>query len=502
MIEDKFNPEIIEQMKTVIIGRYSSTKTMNAAMKRFGIRASVKYSVKVCDSEKDHGKKMDSNTVIYGDKDSMTTIELCSINKHYFLNFDIDNHLYNHVLLKCGFKKTGKTEHPSMFNLITKLYRLTKNYHAEQTDEIVSEDERFEPYYDEPDVIEPFIRITLMDGKVLTSSLHQHVDKIYKPNKFTNMKAHTKKTYSNTHQKVERLKKKLEEFKKKQKNNETDFETMKNKNKKFNKITKKEGLGDKAWKKLKQIEQTTQLRENYIKQLNKIKELSDTDLICNNIKLNEKINDKNVFYVDFECFAKDVHKSYGACMVKRGESKIETFIGKNVVTQILELLPDKSLIYAHNLGYDGRIILSELPENELKIKHCITKGSLMYELEINYNNKTLIFRDSMAMIASKLKNFPAMFGEAYGKDFKIRKEVYPYQYYNKKNLKHFNTKTLGDIKEACRFIADKKIVQIYDKIDELKNFNIQDLVRILIKEKINDLKVIFGKTSMVKICNQ
>jgi len=40
MIEG-FDQDLIDQMKTVIIGRYSSTSTMNAAMKRFGIRTSV-----------------------------------------------------------------------------------------------------------------------------------------------------------------------------------------------------------------------------------------------------------------------------------------------------------------------------------------------------------------------------------------------------------------------------------------------------------------------------
>ena len=318
MIEDKFNPEIIEQMKTVIIGRYSSTKTMNEAMKRFGIHATVKYSVKVCDSEKEYGKTMDSNTVSYGDKDSMTTIELCSVNKHYFLNFDIDNHLYNHVLLKCGIKKTNNKEHSSMYNLITKLFRITNNYHAERTEELTGEDERLEPYFDEPDVIEPFIKITLMDAKVLTSTLHQHVKQLYTPNKFININALLKLTRSNTHQKAERIKKIIEKHSGKKIKNEKKFEEL-NKKKKLNVRTTKESISGKAWIKMKQIEKETQLMEYYLSQIesynNQLKELNNKDLKCINIKLNDKINEKNVFYIDFECFAQDVHKSYGACMV-------------------------------------------------------------------------------------------------------------------------------------------------------------------------------------------
>jgi len=526
-----FEPELIEQMKTVIIGRYSSTSTMNAAMKRFGIHASVKYDKKVCEYQKGKGKTMDSYTRSYGDEKSIETIALCSINKHYFLNFDIPDHLYNHVFLKCGIRKSGNTEHSSMYNLITKLYRLTRNYHAEQTDELVEDHEVMEPFYEHVDVEEPFIRITVMEKKILTTSLHQFIDNRYIPNRFANIKEHAKRTHSNTHQKIESLKKNIEEMKKKQKKNDEEFEKLKNKQKKFDKKTGKTELGDKAYIKLKKIEKANQLREHYIKQLEQITDLNDTDLNCNNIKLNEKIDDKNIFYVDFECFATDRHKSYGACMVQRNEKEIETFIGKDVVTQILERLPDKSLIYAHNLGYDGRIILSELPEGileggtksteknakineeqDLDIKRCIVKGSLMYELEVIYHNKTLLFRDSMAMIASKLKNFPSMFGDAYGKDFKIQKEVYPYKYYNEKTLRKFSEKTVGKINEACRFIGDKKIVKIYDKIDELAcyegfdnhNFDIRDLTDMLIEDKILDMNGIFNqieKDGYVKLCD-
>jgi len=107
----------------------------------------------------------------------------------------------------------------------------------------------------------------------------------------------------------------------------------------------------------------------------------------------------------------------------------------------------------------------------------------------------------MATIASKLKNFPSMFREAYGKDFKIQKEVYPYKYYNEKTLRKFSEKTIGKINETCRYIGDKKIVKIYNKIDELASydgfnvhdFDIRDLTDMLIEEKILDLNGIFDQ---------
>jgi len=134
---------------------------------------------------------MDSNTVIYGDKNSSGTIELCSISNHYFLNFTIADHLYNHVLLKCGIKKSGKREEPSMYNLITKLFRLTRNYHAEQTEELVEDQERMEPQFEHLEVEEPFIRINVTEQKILTTSLHQFIDNRYTPNRFANIREHT-----------------------------------------------------------------------------------------------------------------------------------------------------------------------------------------------------------------------------------------------------------------------------------------------------------------------
>jgi len=81
-------------------------------------------------------------------------------------------------------------------------------------------------------------------------------------------------------------------MKKKQKKNDAEFEKLKNKQKKFDKKTGKTKLGDKAYIKMKKIEKTNQLREHYIEQLEQIMDLNDTDLNCNNIKLNEKINTK------------------------------------------------------------------------------------------------------------------------------------------------------------------------------------------------------------------
>jgi hypothetical protein len=100
------------------------------------------------------------------------------------------------------------------------------------------------------------------------------------------------------------------------------------------------------------------------------------------------------------------------------ETTIKTLFGANCAIRFLEELPDNSVTYFHNLGYDINFIF-EHTESKTFIKN----GSFVYLYVCKYKGKTLEFRDSYAMIPSKLSTFPKMFG------MKTKKEIMPYSLY-------------------------------------------------------------------------
>ena len=109
---------------------------------------------------------------------------------------------------------------------------------------------------------------------------------------------------------------------------------------------------------------------------------------------------------------------------------------------------------------------------------------------INFQGKTLNFRDSWAMISNKLSDFPAMF------DIKgIQKEIYPYNYYNRENI----SRGVGVINEAGAseiipwsekdyelFISNVKNIPGC-KIDE-NHFNMELYCKFYCNQDVNILK--------------
>ena len=65
------------------------------------------------------------------------------------------------------------------------------------------------------------------------------------------------------------------------------------------------------------------------------------------------------------------------------------------------------IVYFHNLMYDARLIMCF--SKDLFVKN-INKNNKIYEMEIRLSaKKWLILKDSLALIPSKLANFPSMF---------------------------------------------------------------------------------------------
>ena len=160
--------------------------------------------------------------------------------------------------------------------------------------------------------------------------------------------------------------------------------------------------------------------------------------------------DLKIYYADFEASTQGFHKPYCVSYSSRDEKKIHTIYGYDCAWKLLNQLENNSLTYFHNLAYDGRFLA------KYGIKQCIKKGGKLLSFKITFKGKNLQFRDSWAMISSKLSDFPSMFNI---KD--VAKELYPYNYYTEERV----NKNVGLISEAGKY----EIVPWTD--DQYKIFN-------------------------------
>ena len=147
-------------------------------------------------------------------------------------------------------------------------------------------------------------------------------------------------------------------------------------------------------------------------------------------KIQEKKKGRNeekiVYYADFEtCYNKDLNQEveFMLCVQDMEGNIKKTFIGKDCGRQFLEYIPDKSIVYFHNLGFDGRLLM------KYGVKNNIIKGSKIIQQTNTFRGKTIILRDSYSMFTQKLANFPKCFPEEF-KGLHIQKELFPYRYYN------------------------------------------------------------------------
>jgi len=92
---------------------------------------------------------------------------------------------------------------------------------------------------------------------------------------------------------------------------------------------------------------------------------------------------------------------------------------------IFDALPNKSIIFAHNLNFDGRFILDYCENNKIKYKIRLLKGKIIRIIVIfKRNNKKikLIFRDSFVLLLSSLENLTNGF-EVQHKKLKVDYEI-------------------------------------------------------------------------------
>ena len=241
-------------------------------------------------------------------------------------------------------------------------------------------------------------------------------------------------------------------------------------------------------------EEITNLNYNEECSLREIKSKIETKLKKTNSRCSKPIS--KFYYADFEASTQGFHKPYCCSYSSRDEDQIHTIWGEDCAWKLLNALEDNSLTYFHNLAYDGRFLA------KYGIKQCIKKGGKLMSFKITYKGKNLQFRDSWAMISSKLSDFPAMFGIE-----GIQKELYPYNYYTQERV----SKNIGVIDEAGKFEIvpwnDDQYKLFNENIDKIpgcriseNEFNMELYCKFYCEQDVNILKI--GHTTFRDLVSQ
>ena len=139
----------------------------------------------------------------------------------------------------------------------------------------------------------------------------------------------------------------------------------------------------------------------------------------------------------------EIHRAYMFCLQSEDGKTKQTFKGEHCIEDGLKFLPDHSIVFFHNLGYDVRFFAKFGAVGE-----GIIHGNKVYSLNIKYEGKKLKFRDTYAMIPSALAKFPKMF-----KLDEQQKEVFPYEYYTMERL---NEGGMHSIIEAAEYLKNEE----------------------------------------------
>ena len=161
--------------------------------------------------------------------------------------------------------------------------------------------------------------------------------------------------------------------------------------------------------------------------------------------------DETYWYADFETYSQEVEFKvvktkrevpFMVCLQSEDGSIRKTFTGlaqrersgegftrtasergSDCAEQLMEFLPIKSIVYFHNLGFDGRLLM------KYNTISNIMKGSKIICQKQSYKGKRITFNDSYSLLPQALRTFPASFKKEFA-GLNIQKELFPYRYYN------------------------------------------------------------------------
>ena len=171
---------------------------------------------------------------------------------------------------------------------------------------------------------------------------------------------------------------------------------------------------------------------------------------------------KPLFFGDTEAdpIGEKYHRPYMFCIQSADGSIQKTFSGKRCIEDGLNFLPNNSIVFFHNLGYDVNFFARFGAYGT-----GILKGKKTYSMMLKYGDKNIVLKDSNAIIPAALAKFPKMFHLE-----EQQKEVFPYKYYT---IERFET-NVGTISEAIQYIHKGDEEQFKKNIDKIPHCRIDE----------------------------
>ena len=149
-------------------------------------------------------------------------------------------------------------------------------------------------------------------------------------------------------------------------------------------------------------------------------------------------------YIDYDTFKKYAniktsvyyHEAYCISYTTSNNiNDIKTHYGRNCLYNFMDDMvklmnenDNKLLVYFHNAGYDLNLF------NKFNFKNKIQKGNKILSATILYKSKLIQFHDSLALMTMSIKSCARSFCS----DEHIKKEMFPYKFYNDGNLNFFS----------------------------------------------------------------
>ena len=174
----------------------------------------------------------------------------------------------------------------------------------------------------------------------------------------------------------------------------------------------------------------------------------------------EALNFENIWYADFESITSTTpHKAYLCCYISDRGYK-HSFRGFDCAEKFLEAIPDKTLIYFHNLKYDASFFMNVLP-NQYKVKIIERTGTILQlQFVCILTKRHFTFRNSYSIIPAPLKAFGSMF------HLEVEKDVFPYSAYTLETV----TSGLAKLDDCLKALPDDQIEQFLENCNRLKCF--------------------------------
>ena len=203
---------------------------------------------------------------------------------------------------------------------------------------------------------------------------------------------------------------------------------------------------------------------------------------------------KLYFYADFETCCKDNQEvPFMVCVQSEDGTMKQTFKGFDCAEQLMDFLPHGAIVYFHNLGFDGRLLMKH------GVASNIMKGSKIISQKHVWKGKKIAFKDSYSLFPQALRTFP----ESFKKEFQglnIQKEIFPYRYYTfnrlsnsqKGNIPECGNDEQPQWNEAQRKQFKENIDKIPDCLIDSEHFDMLKYCEFYCQQDVNVLRIGFN----------